>query len=161
MIIHSYLTNGEPMYNFAILFLESFKYHNGDNIKIVFSGRDLNKKQIKKLHLKYKNLIIDNKNLDYDYISEVTGYSIDYIKTLKKRAEQGINISGMPDQILMKQYISVEDRYRNSIIETINKFRPNYMLHLDIDICFNNSIQPMIDIIKNNDVSFKFRNVGD
>lgn len=157
MIIHSYLTNGEPMYNFAVLFLESFKYHHGENTKIVFSARDLDDEQIELLHMTYKNLEIVNKSFDYDYLCNTTGYSIEHIKSLKESVEKGINISGKPDHIIMKQYISVEDRYRNSITEVIDKFSPDYLLHLDIDICFNNKIYPMVDIIKDNDVSFKFR----
>jgi len=157
MIIHSYLTNGESMYNFCLLFLESYKYHNGEDTKIVLSTRDLNKKQISKIKGIYKNVDIINENFNYDYLAKVTGYNKDYLEKIKKDVEKGKNITGKKDHIIMKQYISVEDRYRTSILDVISKYNPSYMLHLDIDICFKENIDPMIKIIKNNDISFKLR----
>lgn len=157
MIIHSYLTNGDPMYNFCLLFLESYKYHNGEDTKIVLSTRDLKKKQRAKIKETYKNVDIINEKFNFDYLAEVTGYEIEYLEKLKKNVEKGRNITGKKDHILMKQYISVEDRYRTSILDVISRYNPDYMLHLDIDICFKENIDPILKIVKNNDVSFKLR----
>lgn len=158
MIIHSYLTNGSPMFGFAELFLESFKYYHGENTKIVFSTRNLSNQQIKRLKRSYKNIDILNEKFDFDYLMKITKYSKEYLEKIKKQVESGMNISGKKDHVLMKQYISVEDRYRTSILDVISKYNPDHLLHLDIDICFNGDITPMVQIVKNNDFSFKTRN---
>ena len=135
MLIHSYLTDGKPMFEFALLFLESFKYYHGEDIKIVFSARNLRKNQLEQLYGSYSNLDIINERFGYKRVKEKTGFSNHYIDEIKSAVENGINISGKQDLITMKQFISVDDRYRNSILDAMNRYRYyNHMLHLDIDI---------------------------
>ncbi len=158
MLIHSYLTNGEPMFRFALLFLDSFKYYHSEDIKIVFSTRGMRERDQRKLKKRYKNLDILNEKFHVKEFCKKTGYSKEHTKYLKEQLEKGKNISGKKDLIMMKQFVSVEDRYRNSILDVMNRYN-NYehMLHLDIDICFGSKLNPLFDIVKNNDLSIKFR----
>lgn len=158
MIVHSYLTNGKPMFGFAELFLDSFKYYNGEKTKIVFSTRDFKKNQILNLKKRYKNLDIWNTSLNYKYLYDKLGFDENKVKRLKNVVEAGRNITFKTDLIRIKQFISVEDRYRNSIPDVMTKYNDyEHILHLDIDMCFCRKITKLSDIIKENDISLRFR----
>lgn len=158
MIIHSYLTDGEPMYRFAELFLDSYKHYNGEDVKIVFSTRDLKKNQILNLKRRYKNLDILNSSLNYNYLEDKLGFDKDKVKRIKRAVEVGRSITYKTDLIKIKQFISVEDRYRTSIPDVMDRYRDyNHMLHLDIDMCFCRNANKLFEIIKENDISLRFR----
>ena len=163
MLIHSFLTNGKPMFDFAKLFLQSFKYHNGDRYKIVFTGKDLSSHQIKTLKDIYPNLDIWNEHIDYEELSITTGYPIYKLHKIKERVENRKNGINRNDDLMWKQFISVDERYKKSIIDTVNRYEEFYqhVLHLDIDTCFFRDIEPIKKIVKNHDISFKWRYGGD
>lgn len=159
MLIHSFLTNGEPMFQFALLFLESFKYFNEEDYKIVLTGKDLSKDQIEQLRATYANLDIYNSSIDYSWLSGITGYSIEELKKIKEKVEKRKKNISTKEDLTWKQYISVDERYKNSIIDTINLYKNeyNHMIHFDIDTCFYGNIEPLEHIVKENDISFKWR----
>lgn len=153
MLIHSYLTDG--FYEWAKLFIDSFKYHHGESYILVLTGRNLDEDQINELRSRYRNIIVENKEIDFKSLSKRTGVTKKELKNAKYEIEN--------DRIktrhgtLWKQFISVEDRYRNSIIDILNRFNPSYMLHMDIDTYFRGKIDELFKIIKQNDVSIRFR----
>jgi len=155
LIIHTYLTDG--MLNWGPVFLDSYKKHNGENVPIIISTRDLKNKQIKRLYNHYSNLEIRNKNIDYNYLSKRMGLPTSQIKQYKKEIEHG-NVN--KNNKIWKQYISVEDRYRDSIVDVMDDYigtEHSHMMHIDIDMYFRDSLQELFEIIENNDISIKFR----
>ena len=152
MIIHSYLTDG--LYGWAELFVKSFRYHHGDKHKIFLSTRDLSKKQVDDLLLT-PNLYISNKPLDINEISKRSKMSVKKILKLKEDIEKR---AVTKRSIIWKQAISVEDRYRNSIIEAMD-FYPNedFLIHFDIDLYFRTHLRKLFKIVRSHDISIKFR----
>jgi len=154
MIIHTYLTDG--FLDWGKLFLESYKYYNGEDKKIIMDTRDLNKKQIKSLKKLYNNLEIKNKQIDYIEVAKRARVDINKIKAFKDRVE---NQSVDKDSKYWKLYISVEDRYRNTIKEVIeNNTHEDYLLHMDIDMYVRDKLNFLFDFIKKYDISIRFRN---
>lgn len=153
MIIHSYLTDG--LFGWAELFVESFYEHHGSEHMIYLCTRDLNRNQIEKLKSLYPNIIVSNKKINFDSISKRARMSKDKILELKKHIETN---AVTKDTFIWKQAISVEDRYRTSIVESMDKY-PNedYLVHFDIDMYFRNPLDDLFEIIRNNDISIKFR----
>ena len=153
MIIHSYLTDG--FYGWAEIFLKSFFYHHGDEHKIFLSTRDLKNKQVNILRSLYPNIQIINKQLDINNISKRAKLPKEKILELKNNIENGaVN----KNNFIWKQAISVEDRYRNSILEAM-RYNPDqdYLVHFDIDMYFRKNLEELFNIVKNNDISIKFR----
>jgi len=152
MIIHSYFTNG--LYGWADIFVESFRYHHGDEHKIFLSSRNLNSTQIEKLS-SYSNIDLSNKKLNLNKIAKRARMSIDKIVKLKNEIETK---AVTPKSIVWKQAISVEDRYRRSILEAMEKYPDeDYLIHFDIDMYFRTHLQDLFNIVVDNDISIKFR----
>lgn len=153
MLIHVFLTDG--FLDWARLFLESFKYHNGENYWIVFTTRDLNDDQIIKLKKIYKNLIVENKNINYNKLSNRV--NLNKNKILKAKNEIENEKIKTKHGTIWKQFISVEQRYRNSILDILQRYDPYYMLHIDVDTYVRGDLTELFDVIKQNDVSIRFR----
>lgn len=153
MIIHSYLTDG--FYGWAEIFVKSFRYHHGDKYKIVLTTRDLNEYQINRLKLFYPRLEVKNKPLNLRKIASRANLSIEDVIKLKNHIE---NNAVTERTFIWKQAISVEDRYRTSILETM-RYNPkeDYLIHFDIDMYFRSELNDLFNIIKKNDISIKFR----
>ncbi len=155
MILHTYLTDG--MYEWAPVFLNSFKLHNGEDVPIIISTRDLKQKQINKIKELYSNLEVRNKKIDYNYLQERMGLSLSKIKEFKRQIEHG-NVN--KKNKIWKQYISVEDRYRNSIVDVMDDYinsDHSHMMHIDIDMYFRGSLKELFELIEDNDITIKFR----
>lgn len=157
MIIHAYFTDG--LLNYAKLFLESFKYHNGEKYKIVLTTRDLTPNQIGQIKKWYGNLEIINKPLDYQKISQMSGIPIPQLKKCKREVETGIATEKMKNHVKWKQYISIEDRYRDSVMEVMKKYKntEDYLVHFDIDMYIRKPLDDLFRIIKQNDFTITFR----
>lgn len=155
MIIHTYLTDG--MLEWGPIFLNSYKLHNGEETPIIISTRDLKNKQIKKLYNHYSNLEVRNQNINYDYLSKRMNLPLNIIKKYKKQIEhENVN----KENKIWKQYISVEDRYRNSIVDVMDDYigsNHSHMMHIDIDMYFRDNLSELFELIEDNDVSIKFR----
>ena len=60
--------------------------------------------------------------------------------------------------VVWKQYISVEDRYRNSIVEAMKYSQgEEFMMHIDSDSYIRKSLDPLFNLIMKNDVTLIFR----
>ena len=160
MLIHSYLTNGDILVDFAVLFLQSLKKWNRDRYSVLFEGRDLSKKQIKKIKSIYEKIEIINKEIDYEYIEKSLGVSVERIKKMKRDCEiKSVNV-GISGSVPWKQFISVEDRYRKTIKSGLEYCQNNnikHMMHFDIDTCFYSSLLPIEEIVRKHDVTLQFR----
>jgi len=155
MLIHTYFTDG--FYGFGKLFIESFKKIHGEKDTIIATTRDLNDRNISNLEKIYKNLIVLNKNIDMSNLSKKSGFSVGKLKKLKKEIEF-YKVHGAKENVLWKQFISVEDRYRNSIMEAMEyNHGEKHMMHIDADSYIRKPLYPLFDIIENNDVSLIFR----
>jgi len=152
MIIHSYATDG--YFPWLEFFLKSFKYFNGEDLKVVFTTRNLNDKQIEKLYSMYKNLVIDNEELNFQKIAERASITVEQLKQMKDHIEAKC-ISN--NTLKWKQFASVEDRYRNSIFDTINKHGEDFVLHFDADTYIREPLTEIFDFVSNHDISIKFR----
>lgn len=153
MIIHSYLTDG--FYGWAEIFVKSFRHHHGDDHKIILSTRDLNKHQIARLKTFYPKLQVNNKDLNLERIAKRAKISVEEIKKLKDHIE---NNAVTKKTFIWKQAISVEDRYKTSIIETMrHNPREKILVHFDIDMYFRDNLNELFDIIRKNDISIRFR----
>ena len=60
VLIHSYLTNGKILVDFAQEFLRSLKKFSGEHFDVMFVGKDLSTSQINSLKKIYKNLTCFN-----------------------------------------------------------------------------------------------------
>ena len=154
MIIHTYLTDG--FFDWGKLFLQSYKYHNGEDKRIIMDTRDLNAKQIKQLKGIYGNLEVKNEPLDFKDISKRARIDEEKLKALKAKVERQ---SVDKESKYWKLYISVEDRYRNTIKRVMEENRKeDYLLHMDIDMYVRNKLDFLFNFIKDYDISIRFRN---
>ena len=139
MIIHSYLTNG--FFPWAEIFIKSFKFYHGNDYKIFLSTRGLTNEQVDNLLSLYSNLYISNKTLNIKKIANKAKMNINDILKLKNHIETNVVTK---KSFIWKQAISVEDRYRNSILEAMN-FYPDedYLVHFDIDMYFRKHLKKL------------------
>jgi hypothetical protein len=154
MLIHTYFTDG--FINFGKVFIESFKSFHGEEMPMVVTTRNLSPIQIAEIKGMYKNLIVLNEEIDMKTISGRTKRDIKTLKRYKYEIEyEHINGRG---NVVWKQYISVEDRYRNSIVEAMKYSQgEKYMMHIDSDSYVRKSLTPMFNLIMKNDITLIFR----
>lgn len=156
MIIHCYFTEGLTYY--ALLLLESFKYHNGEKYKFVLTTRDLNEKQEAQLRNKYNNLDIINKPINWQKICTEVGFNKSKILNCKKEVETRTARHIKPDLVKWKQYISIKDRYRDSITEVMKKYPDaGHILHFDADMYVRKPLDDLFTLIERNDFTITFR----
>jgi len=152
LIIHSYLTDG--FYGWAELFVKSFRFHHGNDYKIFLTTRNLNKKQIENLE-SFPNIHISNEKLNIRDIANRAKMNVEDILKLKHKIE---NDAVTEKSFIWKQAISVEDRYKRSIIEVMYAFpQEDYLVHFDIDMYFRDNLFDLFKTIKDNDITIKFR----
>lgn len=154
MIIHSFLTDG--FFDWGCLFLESFKKYHGENIKIILDTRDLDKKQVNHLKSIYSNVDINNKDINMKRLVSETGKDEGTLRAFKHKIE---NNSVTTQNKVWKLFISVEERYRDSIWRVFKEYKDieDFLLHMDIDIYFRHHIQEVFDFVKQHDISIRFR----
>jgi hypothetical protein len=148
------MTDG--FFDFGVALLRSFKKHHGESMTFLFNTRDLGESQIDRLYSLYKNLIVSNKPIDWEDLSKKTGRSISELKKYKWQVE---NVYVKPESVIWKQYISVEDRYRDSLQDAFSICGEGF-IHLDVDSYVNRRLDPLFKIVRNNDVSLIFRGGG-
>jgi hypothetical protein len=153
------MTNGKTYSQWSEAFLNSFKKYNL-NHPILIETRDLSRQQIGALKKNYENLYILEEKINWEKVSKRSGHSIQRLKRMQTDCEtknQNVSVTGC---VVWKQYISVEDRYRRTLkkgIEFCMDKNIKYMLHFDMDMGFFGSVEPIIDIVKENDVTLQFR----
>ncbi len=151
MLIHSYMTDG--FFDFGKALLKSFKKHHGETMTFLLTTRDLNDSQIDELHSLYKNLIVSNDQIDMEALSRETGRTVKELERYKWQVE---NIHVKQESVIWKQYISVEDRYRNSLQDAFS-ICGDAFVHMDVDSYINKRLDPLFKIVRSNDVSLIFR----
>jgi len=154
MILHTYLTDG--FIDWGELFIKSFRFYHGEDIPILLDARDLNDSQIKRLYQAGKNIKVNNKEIPYKELSKRLNLPINKIKKAKQNIEKG----KQKGAVFWKQYISVEDRYRNTIPEVVKQHlnsSHSHLLHMDIDMYFNKPAYPIFELVEKNDISIRFR----
>ena len=151
MLIHSYMTDGFFLFGKALL--KSFKKYHGESMTFYLTTRNLNDREIDELHSIYKNLIVSNEWIDMIGLSEQTGIDI---KDLLRYKQQVESVYVKPESVVWKQYISVEDRYRNSLRDAFNICGEAF-IHLDVDSYINKRLDPLFKIVRAHDVSLIFR----
>ena len=150
MVIHSYLTSG--FYKWAELFIKSYRLYHDE--KIFLSTRGLDTQQIQKLQ-SLPDVTVSNKELDVKMIANRAKLPVKKILKLKKHIENG---AVTKQTFIWKQAISVEDRYRNSILEAMDEYpEEDFLVHFDIDMYIRKPLNDLFRIIKKNDITIKFR----
>ena len=145
------MTDG--FFNFGEALLKSFKEHHGEDMTFLLTTRDLDDRQIDRLYSLYKNLIVSNEQIDMEAVAKKAKTTVADLEFQKKQVEQSFVRAR---SVRWKQYISVEDRYRNSLQDAL-AICGDCFLHLDIDSFINAPLDPIFDIVESNDVSLVFR----
>ena len=151
MLIHSYMTDG--FFDFGKALLLSFKHFHGESMPFLFTTRDLSEQQIDELYDLYDNLIVHNAQIDMEALSEKTGISVKNLKRHKWQVEK-VFVKG--ESVLWKQFISVEDRYRESLQDAFNICGDTF-IHMDVDSLILQPLDALFKIVDYNDVSLVFR----
>lgn len=155
MLIQVFLTDG--YYGYTEILIKSFKHFHGEDMPMVATTRNLTDKQILKLERLYKNIIVLNEQIDMKKLSERTGHTIKQLLKYKSDVEN-YKISPGHSNIVWKQFIAVESRYRNSIVESFDYARDEkHMINIDADSIIKKPLDPIFEVVENNDVSFIFR----
>ncbi len=153
IMIVAYLT--ESYYEWAIIFLKSWKLTNDNNEKIHLNTRNLINSQIKNLNNIYSNVIIENKKMTINELSKKHGIQENIINDSKRDCDSGktrgkhrlwMNITADGDRV-------------ERLLDTIKQNRDSekYFIHIDIDMLFRGSIKEIIDNTINNDVGLIIR----
>jgi len=154
MLIHSYLTDG--FFEWGKFLLTTFKAFHGEKLKFVLTTRNLNESQIEELQKIYHNLVIINEEIDMHELCRKSGIPISKLRNFKKEIETD-HIKNRGTRI-WKQFISVEDRYRNSIYQVMQlNPKSRFMLHMDVDMYIRGELTELFDLIRKNDISIRFR----
>jgi hypothetical protein len=156
MLVHCYFTDG--LFEYACLMIESFKYHNGEDMKFVLTTRDLKEKQIEHLNKIYSNLDIINEPLDYKRLERLTGITKEEALKVKKEVEMGKTFGESKKMMMWKRFASIDDRYRNSIVEVMSKYKKEgSILHFDADMYIRKPLDDLFELVENNDFTITFR----
>ena len=145
------MTDG--FFDFGKILLQSFKKHHGEEMTFFLTTRNLSEEQIDELYSLYKNLIVSNAQIDMQMLSRNTGVPLAELQRAKWQVE---NRFVKPESIIWKQFISVEDRYRDSLQEAFN-ICGDHVIHMDVDSYIYKPLKPLFKIVENNDVSLIFR----
>lgn len=154
MILHAYLTDG--FFGWAKIFVESFKYTNGENIPIVLSTRDLTIDQIHELEMLHKNVYVQNRALDKEAMAKRAGISLNKLLVHKKQIE---NVHVTDPSKIWKLMVAADDRVKSirACLQSYESSKHNYVLHCDIDLYFRKKITELFNLVRANDISFRFR----
>jgi hypothetical protein len=143
----------DTYFKWGELFLRSFKATNDNNIPIHINGMKLSQEQMKSLKNIYPNLTIKNRQYDEKEVAEKYGVTIDDVRRCSDAVSRGFKHKCR----WWMDFIVVDGRI-SWLYDTLlkNKNQP-WWLHIDIDLMFRDSIQPLIDKILINDVVCRFR----
>jgi len=153
-MIVAYLT--ESYYDWAELFLKSWKLTNDNDEKIYLNTRNLNNKQIKNLKSIYSNVIIENKKLLVEDLSKKHNISENIIKISKNDCDAG-KIAGK--HRLWMNITADGDRIESllNVIKNNRNTNEKYFIHMDIDSLFRGKINEIINGSIVNDVGLIIR----
>jgi hypothetical protein len=150
MIIHSYFTEG--YFEWAKLFVQSLAKSNGYGLRLFLSTRNLDDKRIDKLHDLYHDVIVMNEDLDYDQMAKRA--KVDK-KTLLKYKNRVESVKVDKESKVWKLMIAAEDRLKE--IKQLLDMYQEPMLHVDIDTYVKKDITPIVETVKANDFTTRWR----
>lgn len=143
----------DTYFEWAVLFLRSFKITNDNNIPIHINGVRLSQEQMTSLKSIYPNLTIKNRQYDENLVAEKYGVTVNDVARCRDAIAKGYK-----DKCRWwMDFIVVDGRISwlyDTILENEDK---DWWLHIDVDLMFRDSIQPLIDKILVNDVICRFR----
>jgi hypothetical protein len=152
-MIHSYFTDG--MFEFAKIFLESFKITNGEQENIVFSTRNLSYEQITELKDLYSRLKIYNIYFNYNEISKRIAIPKSVLLTHKREVENNHVTDGNK---IWKLIIAGEDRIKDLFNIMLNRsHQGDIIIHFDIDTLFRKPLSPIYPLAEKNDLCLLIR----
>ena len=135
------------------VFLKSFKYTNGVKTDIHINGLYLSNENIKALKNCYPRVTISN----YQYPSKDVCKRFGVTPKDFSECKSAISLGFKKNCRWWMDFVVVEERI-TKLLEHMKKHpHREYWLHLDIDMMFRKSIEPLLDIIRNNYVTARFR----
>jgi hypothetical protein len=152
VIVHAYLTSG--FYPWAKIFLESYKYHNGEENRVILSTRSLQKYQISELKKLYGNLEIKNSNFSIKAMAQKAGIPHGQMLMYKKQVER--EHVTMENKI-WKLMIAADDRVKSIRDVLEENMYEDYMFHSDIDMYIRAPLTELFDFIRQHEISIKLR----
>lgn len=154
MFIHSYLTSG--FYDMAVLFLESYRKHHGNQTKIILSTRDLTPPQMVILQSVYgKNLEIDNHPIVMSRWAKRCEISVKKLTKFRHQTETHY-VTGR--NRVWKLLTAGDDRIRQLYHQMQrNVASHDIVIHFDIDTYFKDHIWQLINVADSCDAAMKFR----
>jgi hypothetical protein len=145
------MTDG--FFDFGKALLLSFKKFHGETIPFLFTTRNLSDQQIDELYSLYDNLIVHNAQIDMQMLSKNIGIPLAALQKYKWQVE---NVFVKRESVIWKQYISVEDRYRDSLQDAFN-ICGDAFIHMDADSLILRPLTELFRLVERNDVSLVFR----
>lgn len=151
-MIHAYFTEG--YYPWAEFFVKTLKHSNGEENRLILSSRNLDEKRIEALTKLYKNIEVRNKNLKYKEMAQRAKISQDVLLKYKNTVE---TIKVSDNSKVWKLMIAAEDRLKEirGILDELNE--GDIVLHLDIDTYIRRKVDPILNVIKENDFTTRWR----
>jgi hypothetical protein len=146
----------DTFFEWGRVFLESFRIHNGENIRIHINGAFLTQRQIAIFRGMYKNLTITNKIYEPEDVIKRFNVTMRDFEKCKQNIGLGIKDSCR----WWMDFIAVEERITrllSTIKNNIKNRSSGWWLQLDIDMMFRKPITELIDLIKSNDIIARFR----
>lgn len=152
MIVHAYLTSG--FFPWSKIFLESFKYHNGEGYKVILSTRNLSKAEISQLKKIYKNLQVLNRNYSLGEMAKKAGISQALLLKYKKQVEEK---HVTEENKVWKLMIAADDRVKSIRDVLKDNMKEDYIFHSDIDMYIRGPLDDLFDFIRQHDISIRLR----
>ena len=152
MIIHSTFTDG--YFEYAKLFLRSLKSCHDEDYRVIFTTTDLVVDQLEQLKEIYDNLEIYNFAFDYKPICEALCLPLRKVRHLKTGVEHDQAMMADVERVKWKLYVAAEKRVKIDIPFVMNQCDTGGLIaHFDIDMYFRKPLDPIFDIIRQNDFS--------
>lgn len=152
MIINCYFTDG--YFDWGKLFVESYKYHNGEDKRMILFTKNLKGKQIKELESLYKNIEVRNENLSLDKIANKANISKKELIKFKNQTEK---VKVNSNNKVWKLMIAGDNRIKN-IYSLLKEIPENeHVLHFDVDMYITGKLDKIMEEVRKNDFTTRFR----
>lgn len=153
MILHAYFTDG--FFDWALFYLETFRYYNGLRYYVVFDTVGLTPEQVNQLCVIYPKLTVFNKELDLADFSRRANIATKRIARYKYECE---NEYVNPANKVWKLMTAGEDRVK-CLRDLMSRYQGKefYVLHTDIDVYFRGEVQPLINKISRYDIALRIK----
>ena len=83
--LYAFFSDG--LYEFAETFVDSLKFHHGDDLHLILETLDLNNKQIDRLSASYKNLDLRNRAINLSHYADLLEVDVATIRRWKHEVE--------------------------------------------------------------------------